>query len=209
MLDWPEYGELLVALWALINPIGAVPIFLSLTENRPAERHHIGFVAAVAVGVILIACVFVGRVLLQAFGIDIPSFRIAGGLLILFVALAMMHTPQQGTREKLAEEPDPTTDDSVAIVPLAIPILAGPGAISTVIVYAHRSTALSHYLLIYAIIVAVAASTFVVLRLAPAMASWVGRTGMRVFIQLMGLIIAAIAVEFITQGLAAIFPGWQ
>jgi multiple antibiotic resistance protein len=209
MLDWPEYGKLLVALWALVHPIGAVPIFLSLTENRPAERRHIGFVAAVAVGVILIACVFVGQALLLAFGITIPSFRIAGGLLILFAAFAMMHTPERGTRETLADGEGSTADDSVAVVPLAIPILAGPGAISTVIVYAHMSAALSHHLLICAIIVAVAVSTLAVFRLAPVIASLIGPSGMRILTQIMGLLIAAIAVEFITQGLAAIFPGWQ
>jgi len=92
MLDWPEYGTFLVALWALVHPVGAVPIFLSLTEARPAERCRIGFVAAVAEGVILIVSVFAGQALLQAFGIDIPAFRVAGGLLILFAALAMLHT---------------------------------------------------------------------------------------------------------------------
>ena len=74
MLEWLEYGKLLVALWALVHPLGAVPLFLSLTEKRPAERYHIGCVAAIAVGVILILCVFVGQALLLAFGIDIPSF---------------------------------------------------------------------------------------------------------------------------------------
>jgi multiple antibiotic resistance protein len=209
MLDWPEYGKLLVALWALVHPIGAVPIFLSLTEARPAERHHIGFVASAAVGMILIACVFVGQALLQAFGIDIPSFRIAGGLLILFAALTMMHTPERGTHELLDDGAVAAFDDSVAVVPLATPILAGPGAISIVIVFAHKSGSLRHYLLICAIIVAVAASTLVVFRLAPAIESLIGRTGMRVLTQIMGLLIAAIAVEFITQGLAAIFPGWR
>jgi len=102
-----------------------------------------------------------------------------------------------------------TTNKSVAVVPLAIPILAGPGAISTVIVYAHQSVSLSHHLLICATIVAVAASTFVVLRLALVIAALIAPTGMQVFTQIMGLIIAAIAVEFMTQGLAAIFPGWQ
>jgi MarC family membrane protein len=209
MLDWPEYGKLLVALWALVHPLGAIPIFLSLTERRPAERRHIGFVAATAVGVILIACVFVGQALLQAFGIHIPSFRISGGLLILFVALAMMQTPGHGTQEASADPQGSITDNSVAVVPLAIPILAGPGAISTVIVYAHQSASLGHHLLICAIIVAVAASTLVVLRLAVTIASLIGPTGMQVFTQIMGLLIAAIAVEFITQGLAAIFPGWR
>jgi multiple antibiotic resistance protein len=209
MLDWPEYGTLLVALWALVHPIGAVPIFLSLTENRPAERRQIGFVAAVAEGVILIASVFVGQALLQAFGIDIPAFRIAGGLLILFAALTMLHTPDRRTQNAPEDRHGPTAYDSVAVVPLAIPILAGPGAISTVIVYAHKSAAPSHYVVICIVIVAVAVSTWVVFRLALVIGALIGRTGMRVFTQIMGLLIAAIAVEFITQGLAAIFPGWQ
>ena len=209
MLEWLEYGKLLVALWALVHPLGAIPLFLSLTEKRPAERYHIGCVAAIAVGVILILCVFVGQALLLAFGIDIPSFRVAGGLLILFTAFAMMHTPERRTQETIEDPQETAAHDSVAIVPLAMPILAGPGAISTVIVYAQKSASLSHHLLICAVIVAVAASTFVVLRLALVIGMLIGRTGMRVFTQIMGLLIAAIAVEFITQGLAAIFPGWQ
>jgi multiple antibiotic resistance protein len=209
MLDWSEYGKLLIALWALVHPIGAVPIFLSLTDKRPAERRHIGLVAATAAGVILIACVFIGQVLLLAFGIHIPSFRVAGGLLILLAALTMIHMPKPETPEASADIRDATTSDSVAVVPLAIPILAGPGAISTVIVYAHKSASLNHYLLICAVVVLVALSTFVVLRLAVVIASLIGPSGMRIFTQIMGLLIAAIAVEFITQGLAAIFPGWQ
>jgi multiple antibiotic resistance protein len=209
MLEWLEYGKLLVALWALVHPVGAVPLFLSMTEKCPAERRHVGRVAAIAVGVILILCVFVGQALLLAFGIDIPSFRVAGGLLILFAAFAMMHMPDLRTQETTEDTHEATVNDSVAIVPLAMPILAGPGAISTVIVYAHKSTSLSHHLLICAVIVAVAASTFVVFRLALVIGALLGRTGMRVFTQIMGLLIAAIAVEFITQGLATIFPGWQ
>ena len=209
MLDWSEYGKFLVALWALIHPIGAVPVFLSLTEQRPAERKQIGLVASAAAGVILIVCVFVGQKVLLAFGIDIPSFRIAGGLLILLVAFAMLHTPEREPPETLADQSGATTNDSVAVVPLAIPILAGPGAISTVIVYAHKSAAISHHVLLCAIIGVVAASTWVVLRLALVIGRRLGPTGMRVFTQIMGLLIAAVAVEFITQGLAAIFPGWQ
>jgi multiple antibiotic resistance protein len=145
MLDWSEYGKFLVALWALIRPIGAVPVFLSLTAHRPAERRQIGFVASVAAGVILMACVFVGQAILLAFGIDIPSFRIAGGLLILVVAFTMLHTPEREPQETRADRPSATANDSVAVVPLAIPILAGPGAISTVIVYAHKSASVSHH----------------------------------------------------------------
>jgi multiple antibiotic resistance protein len=133
----------------------------------------------------------------------------AGGLLILFAALAMMHLPDQGAPEKLAYGQDSAADNSIAVVPLAIPILAGPGAISTVSVYAHKNAALSHYMVICIVIVAVALSTWVVFRLALVIGALIGCTGMRIFTQIMGLLIAAIAVEFITQGLAAIFPGWQ
>jgi multiple antibiotic resistance protein len=209
MLDWPEYGTLLVALWALVNPLGAAAIFLSLTENRPAERRHIGLVAAAATGIILIASALVGQTLLHAFGIDIPAFRIAGGVLILFVALAMLHTANRRTAETREYGSGSTTQDSIAVVPLAIPILAGPAAISTVIVFAQRSAALSHHLVICAVILAVAAGTWLVLRLALILAPLIGPTGMQVFTQIMGLLLAAIAVEFITQGLAAIFPAWQ
>ena len=209
MLEWLEYGKLLVALWALVHPVGAVPVFLNLTEKCPAERRHIGFVASIAVGVILILCVFVGQALLLAFGIDIPSFRVAGGLLILFAAFAMMHMPEHRPQDATEDPQEAAARASVAVVPLAMPILAGPGAISTVIVYAHKSASLSHHLLICAVIVAVAVSTFVVFRLALCIGALLGRTGMRVFTQIMGLLIAAVAVEFITQGLATIFPGWQ
>ena len=209
MLDWPEYGTLLVALWALVHPVGAVPIFLSLTETRPVERRQIGFVAAVAEGVILIISVFVGQALLLVFGITIPAFRVAGGLLILFAALAMLHTPDRRTPKTPEDGHGSTAQGSVAVVPLAIPILAGPGAISTVIVYAHKSAALSHHVVICAIIFAVAASTWAVFRLALVLESLIGPTGMQVFTQIMGLLITAVAVEFITQGLAEIFPGWH
>ena len=98
MLDWPEYGKLLVALWALVHPLGAIPIFLSLRSTAPLSA-IISVLWLPPRWVILIACVFVGQALLQAFGIHSPSFRIAGGLLILFVAFAMMHTTSHGTQE--------------------------------------------------------------------------------------------------------------
>src|SRR5262245_46369731 len=209
MLSWLEYGKFLVALWALVQPVGAVPLFLHLTEQCPDARRRIGGVAAIAAGVILILCVFVGQAFLLAFGIDIPSFRVAGGLLLLYTAFAMISRPGQQTPETTADAREATVTDAVAIVPLAMPTLAGPGAISTVIVYAHQSASLSHYVLLCAVIVAVAVSTCVVFRLARVIGALLGRTGMQVFTQIMGLLLAAIAVEFMTQGLAAIFPGWR
>jgi MarC family membrane protein len=149
----------------------------------------------------------VGQAVLWVFGIDIPSFRIAGGLLILGVAFTMLHPPDQESQAPQADRPGAPANEAVAVVPLAIPILAGPGAISTVIVYAHKGAAVSHHVLLCALIGAVAVSTWVVLRLALVIGARLGPTGMWVFTQIMGLLIAAVAVEFITQGLAAIFLG--
>ena len=170
-----------------------------------AETHRIGLVAAAAVVVILLASFFVGELVLRALGITISAFRIAGGILLLLSALTMMASADDGASP--AAEPAPPGDAAVGVVPLATPLLAGPGAISTVIVYAHRHDSLAHALLVVAAIVSVGAVILVVLRLAPLLASVLKRTGMSVATRLTGLIIAATAVEFIVDGVAVLFPG--
>ena len=208
MLELNQYAKLLIGLAAIVNPVGAVPIFVGLTENRtPRQRRRIGSAAAVATGLILLVCLFAGETLLRLFGITIHSFRIAGGLLILLTALSLLHAGA-GRGAESANEHDAAGHESVALVPLAMPLLAGPGAISTVIVYAHRHESTGHYLLISAAIVSVALIVFAALRLAPAIATRLGRTGMHTITRVMGLVMAAIAVEFIVDGLAVLFPGW-
>src|SRR5262249_46203945 len=136
----------------------------------------------------------------------IHAFRIAGGILLLVSAIAMMSGGDSGA--SAAAEERPATDAfAVAVVPLATPLLAGPGAITTVIVYAHRHASLAHSALLGAPIVAVGLATLAIFRVAPLLASVLKQTGMTVATRLMGLIIAATAVEFIVDGFTVVFPG--
>jgi multiple antibiotic resistance protein len=206
MLDLPEYVQLLAALLAITNPLGKIPVFTALTGHHSvADKHRVGLIAATAVVVILLVSFFLGELVLRALGITIPAFRIAGGILLLLSALAMM-SGDAGAPPVAGSTPhgDPA---AVAVVPLATPLLAGPGAISTVIVYAHRHASLAHAILVVAAIVSVGVVILVVFRLAPLLASVLRRTGMNVAARLTGLIIAATAVEFIVDGIAVLFPG--
>ena len=207
MLDVPEYAQLLVTLLAITNPLGKIPVFNALAGHHPAAvKHRIALIAAGSVVAILLVSFVVGEVVLKALGITIPAFRIAGGLLLLLSALTMMSGSDSGPAPTAATVPHGDAA-ALAVVPLAIPLLAGPGAISTVIVYAHRHTSINHMLLVAAAVVSVGAVILVIFRLAPLLASVLKRTGMNVATRITGLLIAATGVEFIVDGLAHLFPG--
>jgi multiple antibiotic resistance protein len=161
-------------------------------------------VAAVA---ILVAALFFGVWLLKAFGITIDSFRVAGGLVILLEALAMsVHAPDRSLPGG-PPIPPPNHDDAVAIVPLAVPFLAGPGSISLVLVFTHADPTPLHDLICVGILVLLGAMTWLTFRIAPAVARLVGPRGMKTATRLMSLVIAAMGVELMAQGLLGLFPG--
>src|ERR1022692_4444796 len=134
------YLHIFTALFVIVNPIGAIPLFISYTRGQStAERRIAARTAAIAVAVVLVISIFVGDYLLQFFGIGIPSFRVGGGILILLMAIAMLNARQGGARYTAEEGREGEEKQNIAIVPLAIPLLAGPGAISTTIIYAHKA----------------------------------------------------------------------
>lgn len=208
MTDWNEYLKLLAGLLSVVDPIGAIPLFLSLTETRSNEaRKRISSGCAMAVAAVLLLSLFSGEFILRLFGIGLPSFRIAGGILILLMGLSMVHASPDRSRQTPAERLESYEKDSVAVVPLAIPLLSGPGAISTIIVYAHESCLCwQHYLLVALVIAMVALSVLLALRAAPLIAAMLGMTGMNVIARVMGLVILSIAVEFIAHGSGELFP---
>jgi len=208
MANWNEYIKLLAGLISVVDPIGAIPIFLSLTANRPlADRRHTAWVCALAVAAVLLASLLGGEVVLGLFGIGIPAFRVAGGILILLMGISMLHASPDRSRQTPAERVDSYEKESVAVVPLAIPLLSGPGAISAMIVYSHeKCSCWQHYLLVSLTIGTVALIVLATLWTAPKIASLLGKTGMNVVTRIMGLVIFAIAVEFIAEGLAELFP---
>ena len=202
--EWNEYVRLLVGLLALINPLTVLPIFLGLVQGRTEpDKRHISFVAAVTVLVTLLIFTFLGGALLGLFAITIDSFRIAGGILLLLTALEMMRA--KATARAGGEDTE-VNITSIGIVPLGIPLLAGPGAIVTTIVDATALPTLAHKIAVSLVVAVVAIVVYVTLRLSAKAGTYLSPTAMTVFNRVMGLIIASIAIEFMLNGLAARFP---
>lgn len=198
-----------LALFAIVDPVGVIPIFLLATRGfSTAQSHAAARVAALTVLGVLAVFIFVGEPMLAFFGIRLASFSVAGGLLLLLLALAMVQahvSPQRQTQDEAAEAGE---RDAVGVVPLGVPLLAGPGAITHVIVAA--SAAKGHVLqqsLQLIPVALVALSVWLAFRAAPLIARRLGRTGIHVVTRLMGLIIAAISIEMIASGLGELFPG--
>jgi multiple antibiotic resistance protein len=203
--NWNEYLKLLVGLLAIIDPLAVVPAFLSLAGRyTTAEKRQIATVAPIAVFFTLLIFTFFGAAILELFAISLAAFRIAGGILLLLLALDMMRSHDKPTDAPQSSSPKPPA--SLAIIPLAIPLMAGPGAISTVIIYSTLHESFSHKMVVTGVLVMVAIIVFAVLQLSTRAEKFLGKTSMMVFSHIMGLIIAAVAIEFMLDGLAAHFP---
>ena len=207
MLHYNDYVKIFISLIAIVNPIGAIPVFIGLiTETGAEQRTRIINVVAFTVAIILLLSLFFGELILQLFGISIHSFRVGGGILLLLIAISMLQaqvSPITQTREEAEESHD---KESIAIVPLSIPLLAGPGAISTVIIDAHKATGIGHYTIIAMEIVLMSFVLWLVLRLSPMISKRISATGINIFTRIMGLILAAIAIEFMANGIKGLFP---
>jgi multiple antibiotic resistance protein len=205
MLDFTEYSKIFITLFAILDPIGMIPIIIAFTMGLTREkRASIGRLASFSVTAILLTSLLVGELILEFFGISIHSFRVAGGILLLLMSIAMLF----GNKD--TPTPDDTADgegnSSLAIVPLSTPLLAGPGAISTIILDAHKGNGIGHYMVLSLEIIMLGAIVWLTFLVAPWISRRLGRIGSDVFSRLMGLIIASIAVEFIANGLRGLFP---
>jgi multiple antibiotic resistance protein len=206
--EWSYLFKVGIALFAIVNPIGIVPIFVTATEGWPdlARARTVRIVALTVFSVLTIA-IFIGDRILSFFGISIPSFQVGGGILLLLMAISMMHG--QPNRQTAQEAEAAVTRDAVAIVPLSIPLLAGPGAISSVIITAQQSDDFWGRILLAIPVLVVALLIWVILNLSMNIARRLGAVGIIIVTRLMGLILAAMAIEFMTQGLGSLFPGWR
>ncbi len=208
MLHWAEYMKFFVALAVVVNPISALPLFVSMTvNNNPGEKKQIARLASISVAVVLSLAAVLGQPILTLFGITIASFKVGGAILILLMAVAMMHAAPTRQRQTPEEAREAESKENIAVVPLAIPLLAGPGAISTTIVYATEQDSLGHLGLIMLCCLLVAGLTWLFLRLATPVSIWLGETGVNIATRLMGLLLAAVAVEIFTSGLVVLLPG--
>lgn len=208
-MDLAFAAKVFAALFAIMNPIANLPIFLSLTggmQEGEQRRTALLVTATVAVGCVVSA--LAGNAILAFFGLDVDHFRLAGGLIVLLIALSMLHGGESathgGTGEEKARYP---TASNVAFYPLAIPILLGPGTISALVVYAHAAAADGEIAALGVGIAAFLALLGATLFAAPSIGRWVSPTAMSVTRRLMGMILAAIAMEMLVASLRALFPG--
>ena len=207
MLLWNEYLQLSAGLVSVVNPIGAIPTFMALTSARTSEdKNRTALVCACAVFIVLFVALLAGEPILNFFSISLPSFRVAGGILILLMGLSMLHAMPDRSRHTPEEQSESYEKESVSVVPLAIPLLSGPGAISTTIVYGHMGHSWPHYLLVATAILSVSLIVWIAMLVAPKIARTMGHTGINVVTRVMGLLLASIAVEFIAKGLSVLVP---
>lgn len=208
MLDWAEYLKIFIALVIIVNPISALPLFVSMTAgNTTSEKKSIARTASLSVAVVLIVAALIGQPILTIFGITIASFKVGGAILILLMAISMMHATPGRDKQTPEEASEAAEKENIAVVPLAIPLLSGPGAISTTIVYATEKSSLLHVGIIIACCLLVSLATWLALRLATPISMWLGQTGVNIAIRLMGLLLAAVAVEILASGLVVLLPG--
>ena len=199
---------LLVGLIAIVNPLGALPVFLSVSDKSDpdADMRTINR-AAMAVALILLASAWTGEALLGFFGITIDAFRVGGGLLILLMSISMLHGRQSHVKHCPEEAEEAECKEDISVVPLAIPLMAGPGAISLVILDANKIHSWGGEVVLALAILTVAAVVWLVLLVAEKMRDRLGTIGLNIATRIMGLILAAIGVQFMADGCRHLLPG--
>lgn len=207
MNDWPNLLKIGIALFAIVNPIGSIPIFISATNRwSRAERAKTAKTVAITVFVVLTLAAFIGDQILDFFGVSIPSFQVGGGILLMLIAISMMHAKQSAIHQTPEERQTLADKKVIAIVPLSIPLLAGPGSISNMIIAAQQNSSLAGHLSLTIPVFAVSLIIWLVLTLAVGIANKLGAIGINIVTRIMGLILAAMSVEFIAHGLSGLFP---
>lgn len=207
MLDALDYVRFGVTLFSILDPFAAIPLFLLLTDSRSAQqRSATARTAALAVFVTLVVAGFSGDLILRLLGASLPAFQVGGGIVLFLMALSMINaqlSPQQQTPEEASEASDRS---AVGVVPIAMPLLVGPGSISATIIYMERGAGWQHKGLSVAILALICLGIWVVLRLAQPIGDRLGRTGLNILNRIFGLLLAAVAVQIFANGLRGLFP---
>ncbi|HEX8717467.1 MAG TPA: MarC family protein [Gemmatimonadaceae bacterium] len=184
----------------IVDPVALIPTYLAITQGEtPEQRRRTAMRACIAAMILLVVFGIAGRLIFRVFGITLPAFRIAGGLILWFVALDMLRG-NRTTQESSEEIAEGQEKDDVAITPLAMPMLAGPGAISTVMVLAGQARTVSQHVVVYLSVVLTAFLSWLSLRAGERLVVVLGQTGIRVMTRIMGLLLAAVATQFIITG---------
>lgn len=199
----------LVALLAIVNPIGVVPFFIHFTQTfTPEQRRRTIRISAFTAFLVIAISAVAGLKVIEFFGISLASFQVGGGTLLLISSLAMLNAQPAETQPTDVSEGEEKVDAgaSIAVVPLTIPLLTGPATISTIVIYAEKTRHVWEQAVLVGYGVVIGVVTFAAFTASGRIAKVLGRTGINIMTRLMGLILAAMAVELLADGLTKLFP---
>ena len=209
MREWFTFSLLsLSAIFFVVDPMGVIPVFIAITrDDTPAKRRDMARRASLAAFFILSTFAVAGTLIFRVFGVTLGAFKVAGGVLLLLTSIDMLKAQQQRTRTSPEEEREGEEREDIAIFPLAIPLLAGPGSIATVTALMGRAGRILFAIPVILSIAITCAASYLMLVAAERIQQWLGVTGLNVMNRVIGLIIGAIAVQFMFDGLKDTFPG--
>jgi len=207
--EWLSFSLLsLSAIFFVVDPMGAIPVFMAMTRDDPPEkRKDMARRASIAAFFVLTTFAVAGTLIFKVFGITLGAFKVAGGVLLLLTSIEMLRAQPQRTRLTPEEEREGTEKEDVAIFPLAIPILAGPGSIATVVTLMGKAGRKLFAVPVVLSIALTCLASYLMLVAAERISRLLGVTGLSVMNRVIGLIIGAIAVQFMFDGLRDTFPG--
>lgn len=209
LAGFSDYLRFVVTLTAVLDPFLAVPIFVGMTVGRsPTGRAQLARAVTLTVFLVLAGAALFGEAALQLLGTSLAAFRVGGGLVLLLMSLAMLNAQVGALRQTEAEAAELEARDVSGVVPLAVPLLAGPGAISTTIIAAQAGGA-AHVALVIGCVALVCALLWSMLALAQVIGRRLGTTGLNIATRILGLLLAAIAIETMAVGLKGLFPGLE
>jgi len=193
------------SLFALVNPIGFSPMFISLVDElNPQEKKQIANKGVFTAGITLIIFLFIGEFIFQFFGITIEAFKIAGGILFMRSSFNLIEVKKSRTRTTPAEEESSLNKDDIAYTPIGIPLIAGPGAITSIMVLSTSNPSFIYKLILFTVIILVMLFTLIILRMSSKITQKIGTSGLRVIQRIMGIILLTISIQFIIDGVKAI-----
>ncbi len=198
------------SLFALINPIGNVPIFITITENyNQKERNKIALKAVIFSLLVLIVFALIGDLIFSFYGITIHAFRIAGGILLFKISLDMVESKRSRTRTTPSEMEEAEEKDDVAYTPLGIPLIAGPGSIASIMILSSEAENNLDKLTLFFTLIIVLFATFIIFKLSKFLSNYFGKSGLRIMQRIMGLILLVISIEFILKGIQDTLKTWS
>jgi multiple antibiotic resistance protein len=207
MIPEAALASFIASLFSMMNPIGNVGVFASLTENRSgSEARGIAWSSAGAIAITLLIVAWSGPLLLKFFGITVDSLRAAGGVIVLIIGLHMLFNKSEH-KQSPAEQEDAASNASIAVVPMAIPIVGGPGTMATVLVAAQQNASVLNKVEMSVVILALSAICGLLFSFATPISKWLGESGMGVVTRVMGMVLAAIAMGMLADGLKGMLPG--